>query len=57
MVTKGDKDEVVTVVDDNNILRNQKIARIIIKSESKDYKIVLDKRVNVNSYNTKPYEY
>jgi len=46
-----------TVVDDNKISRDQKNARIITKSESKDYKIVFDKRVIVDSYNTKPYGY
>jgi hypothetical protein len=55
MVTNGNKDEVVTVVDDNAISRDQKNAGIIIKSESKNHKIVFDKRVIVDSYNAKPY--
>ena len=57
IVINGDQDEVVTIVDDDKISREQKNAGIIAKSESKDYKIVFDKRVIVDSYNTKPYGY
>lgn len=58
MVTNGKKDDVVlTVIDENKISRDQKNARIITKEECKDYKIVLDKRVIVDNYNTKPYGY
>jgi hypothetical protein len=57
MVTNGKKDEVITVIDKNKISRDQKNARIITKEECKDYKIVFDKRVIVDNYNTKPYGY
>ena len=57
MVTNGKKDEVITVIDENKISRDQKNARIISKEECKDYKIVFDKRVIVDNYNTKPYGY
>jgi hypothetical protein len=55
MVTNGKKDEVITVIDKNKISRDQINARIITKEECKDYKIVFDKRVIVDNYNTKPY--
>jgi hypothetical protein len=57
MVTNGKKDEVITVIDKNKISRDRKNARIITKEECKDYKIVFDKRVIVDNYNTKPYGY
>jgi len=57
MVTNGKKDEVITVIDENKISRDQKNARIITKEECKDYEIVFDKRVIVDNYNTKPYGY
>ncbi|CAC5385639.1 unnamed protein product [Mytilus coruscus] len=57
LVTSVSEDNVITVVDENKICRDQKNARIITNAERKDNKIVFDKRVIVDSNNTKPYGY
>ncbi|WAR14681.1 ZN358-like protein [Mya arenaria] len=56
MVT-GNRDQCVTVVDNNKIVRNQATGHVITKRETKDYKIVFDKRVIGSEYNTYPYGY
>ncbi|XP_053390895.1 uncharacterized protein LOC128553745 [Mercenaria mercenaria] len=56
MVT-GKVDECVTVVDENKIVRNPSTGHVITKRETKDYKIVFDKRVISKEYTTYPYGY
>ncbi|XP_052813916.1 uncharacterized protein LOC128240969 [Mya arenaria] len=56
MVT-GKGDECVTVVDENKIVRNPSTGHVITKRETKDYRIVFDKRVIADNYNTYPYGY
>lgn len=54
MVTgKGDK--CMTVVDEHKIVRNPSTGHLITKRECKDYKIVFDKRVIKEDYQTVPY--
>ncbi|CAG2256485.1 unnamed protein product [Mytilus edulis] len=57
LVTSVSEDNVITVVDEHKICRDQKHARIITNTERKDYKVVFDKRVIVDSFNTKPFGY
>lgn len=56
MVTGKGKD-CVTVVDENKIVRNPSTRHVITKRKTKDYKIVFDKRVMIDSYCTKAYGY
>ena len=54
MVT-GQGSDHVTLVDDNKIVRNPSNGHVITRRETKDYKIVFDKRVIGRVYNTNPY--
>lgn len=54
MVT-GNRKDCVTVVEENKIVRNSATGHIITKRETKDYKIVFDKRVIIEDYHTVPY--
>lgn len=56
MVTSGG-DKTITVKDEHKLVRDQQNSRIVTKSESKDYKIVFDKRVITANYDTIPYGY
>lgn len=55
VTTGGDKK--ITLIDDHKISRDQKNSRIVIKTESKDYKIVFDKRIITTDFHTIPYGY
>ena len=55
VTTGGDKK--ITVTDEHKISRNQKHSRVVTKTESKDYKIVFDKRIITADFNTIPYGY
>ncbi|XP_071151541.1 uncharacterized protein [Mytilus edulis] len=57
MVTNGSQDDKITVWDENKITRDKQNTRIITSRESKDYKIVFDKRVITEKFITKPYGY
>ncbi|CAC5422864.1 unnamed protein product [Mytilus coruscus] len=54
MVTSSEK-KTITVVDEHKILRDSKSSRVITGQQSKDYRIVFDKRVIVSDYKTLPY--
>lgn len=54
MITGKGKD-CVTVVDENKIARNPSTGHVISKRESKDYRIVFDKRVIKEGFCTVPY--
>jgi hypothetical protein len=54
MVTNNHS-KVVSVVDDHKIVRNPTTGDVITKRECKDYRIVFDKRVISEAYNTYPY--
>ncbi|WAR08685.1 hypothetical protein MAR_018643, partial [Mya arenaria] len=51
MVT-GKGSECVTVVDEHKIARNPSTGHLITERESKEYKIVFDKRIIGEEYNT-----
>ncbi|XP_060588537.1 uncharacterized protein LOC132743952 [Ruditapes philippinarum] len=57
MVTGQMQNQCVKVVDINKIVRNREMCHIITKTEIKDYKIVFDKRVISENYNSFPYGY
>ncbi|NYT28705.1 MAG: hypothetical protein H0A76_13165 [Candidatus Thiodubiliella endoseptemdiera] len=54
---KLDGDKKITVTDEHKISRDQKHSRVVTKTESKDYKIVFDKRIITADLNTIPYGY
>lgn len=56
LVTTGG-DRKITLIDDHKMSRGQKNNRIVTKTESKDYKIVFDKRIITTDLNTIPYGY
>ena len=56
MVTNAKKEN-ITVTDEHKIARDQKNNRIITSRQTKDYRIVFDKRVITNNFNTVPYGY
>lgn len=53
----GKGDESVTVVNENKIVRNPSTEHILTKRETKDYRVVFDKRVIIRDYKTKPSGY
>ena len=55
MITCRSAARAVKVIDENKIVRNPDTCHIITKTESKDYKIVFDKRVITKEYCTLPY--
>lgn len=55
MVTGHSNVDCVSVVDENKIVRNPSTGHVITKREAKDYKIVFDKRVIKEDYQTVPY--
>jgi hypothetical protein len=57
MVTGQMQNQCIKVVDRNKIVRNRETCCIITKTEIKDYKIVFDKRVISENYNSFPYGY
>ncbi|WAR07908.1 hypothetical protein MAR_017866 [Mya arenaria] len=57
MVTGKSDVEHITVVDEHKIVRNPSTGHVITKRENKDYKIVFDKRIIGEEYNTYPYGY
>ncbi|WAR19628.1 hypothetical protein MAR_001466 [Mya arenaria] len=56
-IVTGKGSECVTVVDEHKIARNPCTGHVITKRESKDYKIVFDKPIIGDKYNTYPYGY
>jgi hypothetical protein len=57
MVTGMEQDTCLKVIDKNKIVRNQNTGNIITTTETKVYKIVFDKRVLSENYNSFPYGY
>ena len=57
LVTGEKKCSSIKVTDENKIMRNPDTCNIITKTESKDYRIVYDKRVLSNKYDSFPYGY
>jgi hypothetical protein len=57
MVTGQMQNQCIKVVDTNKIARNRETCHIVTKTETKDYKIVFDKRVISNHFNSFPYGY
>lgn len=58
MVTGDRSDSISVIIDENKIVRNPSTGHLLTKRESKDYKIVFDKRVICdNDYLTYPYGY
>ena len=55
MITSKDEVKPVKVVDEHKITRNTDKFNIITKTETKDYRIVFDKRVITTEFNTLPY--
>lgn len=55
MVTSKGKSKLVKVIDEHKIARNPETCNIITKTETKDYKIVFNKRVITSNFNTLPY--
>lgn len=45
----------LTPVDENKIVRNSETFKILTKKETKDYKIVFDKRIIMDDFETRPY--
>ena len=56
MVT-GVGENKITVTDDFKMVRDRSQCMVRTQTQSKDYKIVYDKRVITNNYNTIPYGY
>lgn len=54
MVTSNNS-KVISVIDDHKLVRNPSTGHILTKLESKDYRIVFNKRVISEDYNTYPY--
>jgi len=55
MVTSKDEVKPRKVVDEHKIARNTDKCNIITKTETKDYRIVFDKRVITTEFDTLPY--
>ena len=55
LVTGKSKLDIISVVDDNKIVRNPSLGQVITKRSVKDYKIVFDKRVINDTFQTVPY--
>ena len=54
-MVRGVGPEIITVDIPFKIVRNRKDKNVITKSETKDYRVVYNKRVIVNNYDTLPY--
>lgn len=54
-MTCGTKVKPLPVVDTNKIVGNSETCKILTKTETKDYKIVFDKLVIIDDFQTKPY--
>ena len=54
-MVRGVGPEIITVDIPFKIVRNRKDKNLITKSETKDYRVVYNKRVIVNNYDTLPY--
>ena len=56
-MVKGIGPEKIVIADPHKIVRNGKTKEILIKSATKDYRVVYIKRVILDDYNTVPYGY
>ena len=54
-MVRGVGPEIITVDIPFKIVHNRKDKNVITKSETKDYRVVYNKRVIVNNYDTLPY--